>query len=39
MKESRYRPEVQQAGGKLVFPYLVDRNTGKSMYESSDIVK
>lgn len=30
-KESRFRPVVKEAGGKLSFPYLVDENTGKSM--------
>ena len=34
----RYRPEVVSRGGKAQFPYLVDPNTGKEMYESLDIV-
>jgi glutathione S-transferase len=34
----RYRPWVQERGGKAQFPYLVDPNTGKEMYESDDIV-
>jgi glutathione S-transferase len=34
----RYREEVKQRGGKYQFPYLVDPNTGKEMYESDDIV-
>ncbi len=34
----RYREEVKRRGGKYQFPYLVDPNTGKEMYESDDIV-
>ncbi|MCB1702638.1 MAG: glutathione S-transferase N-terminal domain-containing protein [Pseudomonadales bacterium] len=34
----RFRPEVEQRGGKAQFPYLVDPNTGIEMYESLDIV-
>ena len=34
----RYRPEVIERGGKALFPYLVDPNTGVEMYESLDIV-
>ena len=34
----RFRPRVKEMGGKLQFPYLVDPNTGKQMYESADIV-
>lgn len=34
----RYRPRVSEMGGKALFPYLVDPNTGVSMYESSDII-
>ncbi len=34
----RFRPEVKQRGGKAQFPYLVDPNTGKELYESDDIV-
>ena len=34
----RYREEVKARGGKYQFPYLVDPNTGKEMYESDDIV-
>jgi glutathione S-transferase len=33
-----YRPRVREQGGRELFPYLVDPNTGKAMYESSDIV-
>ena len=32
------RPRVRERGGRELFPYLVDPNTGKAMYESSDIV-
>jgi glutathione S-transferase len=35
---TRYRPEVVARGGKAQFPYLVDPNTGKEMYESDEIV-
>jgi len=35
---TRFRPEVQRRGGRQLFPYLVDPNTGKEMYESDDIV-
>lgn len=34
----RFRPRVQALGGKLQFPFLVDPNTGRRMYESADIV-
>jgi glutathione S-transferase len=33
-----YRPQVRAHGGREQFPYLVDPNTRKAMYESSDIV-
>jgi glutathione S-transferase len=33
-----YREEVKRRGGKAQFPYLVDPNTGKEMYESDAIV-
>ena len=33
-----YREELIQRGGKAQFPYLVDPNTGKEMYESDTIV-
>lgn len=35
----RYRPMVVEEGGKAQFPYLVDPNTNKRMYESLDIVE
>jgi glutathione S-transferase len=35
----RFRDEVVARGGKAQFPYLVDPNTGKAMYESDDIVR
>jgi glutathione S-transferase len=35
---TRYREELKRRGGKSLFPYLVDPNTGKEMYESDDIV-
>ena len=34
----RFREEVKKRGGKYQFPYLVDPNTGKEMYESDEIV-
>jgi len=34
-----FREEVKRRGGKSMFPYLVDPNTGKAMYESDDIVR
>jgi glutathione S-transferase len=36
---TRFRPRVAELGGKLRFPYLVDPNTGRSMYESADIIE
>ena len=36
---TRYRSVVKEKGGRLMFPYLVDPNTGKAMYESSDIIR
>jgi glutathione S-transferase len=35
----RFRPELVARGGKEQFPYLVDPNTGKEMYESDAIVQ
>ena len=34
----RFRDELIARGGKAQFPYLVDPNTGKEMYESAEIV-
>jgi glutathione S-transferase len=34
----RFRPEVEAKGGKQQFPYLVDPNTGRDLYESADII-
>ncbi|KAK7267989.1 hypothetical protein RIF29_20671 [Crotalaria pallida] len=34
-----FRPKVVQMGGKQQFPYMVDPNTGISMYESDDIIR
>jgi glutathione S-transferase len=36
---TRYRPRVLELGGKAQFPYLVDLNTGTSLYESRDIIR
>jgi glutathione S-transferase len=33
-----FRPRVREQGGRELFPYLVDLNARKAMYESSDIV-
>ncbi len=35
---ARFRPKVTDMGGKALFPFLVDPNSGKQMYESLDIV-
>ena len=35
----RHRPGVIAAGGKAQFPYLVDPNTGKALYESDEILR
>jgi glutathione S-transferase len=35
---TRFRPRAVAMGGRESFPYLVDPNTDRSMYESSDIV-
>jgi len=34
----RYRPRVEKLGGRKQFPFLVDPNTKRSMYESADII-
>jgi glutathione S-transferase len=34
----RFRPKVRAMGGRIMFPFIVDPNTGISMYESADIV-
>ena len=34
-----YRPELELRAGKQQFPYLIDLNTGKEMYESDAIVQ
>jgi glutathione S-transferase len=36
---TRFREKVKSKGGRYLFPYLVDPNTGVSMYESADIVE
>lgn len=36
---AKYRALVLASGGKEVFPYLEDNNTGTRLYESGDIVK
>jgi glutathione S-transferase len=35
---TRFRPKVVEMGGRAMFPFLVDPNTGKQMYQSGDIV-
>jgi glutathione S-transferase len=35
----RFRPGVVSRGGRAMFPYLIDPNTGEEMYESDDIVR
>tara|TARA_Y100001954_G_scaffold49593_1_gene52357 strand:+ start:3712 stop:4566 length:855 start_codon:yes stop_codon:yes gene_type:complete len=37
LQDSRFRGEVKKLGNKVMFPYLVDENTGKSFYESKYI--
>ena len=34
----RFRPKVAELGGKQQFPFLVDPDSGESMYESADII-
>jgi glutathione S-transferase len=34
-----FREKVKREGGRYQFPYLVDPNTGASMYESAEIVE
>jgi glutathione S-transferase len=34
----RFRPQAERLGGRQQFPFLVDPNTGESMYESADII-
>lgn len=34
---TRFRPRVKELGGRAMFPYLVDPNTGTALYESDDI--
>lgn len=36
---TRYRPRAVELGGKAQFPFLVDPNNGKQLYESDDINK
>ena len=35
----RYRPKITDRGGLQQFPYLVDPNTSREMYESDDILR
>jgi glutathione S-transferase len=34
----RFRPKVAKLGGKQQFPFLVDPNSGESLFESADII-
>uniref|UniRef100_A0A7S0UVV8 GST N-terminal domain-containing protein n=1 Tax=Polytomella parva TaxID=51329 RepID=A0A7S0UVV8_9CHLO len=34
-----WRPRVKELGGKTHLPFLVDKNTGRSIYNGDDIVK
>ena len=36
---TRFRPKVVAMGGSARFPYLVDPNTDKELFESADIVR
>lgn len=35
----RFRPKVIATGGKALFPFLIDPNTGAQLYESADIIE
>ncbi len=35
---TRFRPTSIERGGKAQFPFLIDPNTGRQLYESADIV-
>lgn len=35
---TRFRPRVVEMGGKARFPFLVDPNSGRAMFESAEIV-
>lgn len=35
----RFRSEVLRLGGKTQFPFLVDPNSGRSLYESDEIIR
>jgi glutathione S-transferase len=35
----RFRPRARTLGGKELFPFLVDPNTGARLYESADIIE
>lgn len=35
----RFRPTVIEQGGKAQFPFLMDENTGVTLYESADIIE
>lgn len=35
----RFRPVVKKLGGKQQYPFMVDPNTGTSLYESYDIIR
>ena len=35
---TRFRPELVQRGGKAQFPFLIDPNTRRELYESDEIV-
>ncbi len=35
---TRWRPQAAALGGKQQFPFLVDPNAGRSLYESADII-
>ncbi len=36
---TRFRPRLIERGGKAQFPYLLDPNTARELYESDDIVR
>ncbi|KAA0171252.1 hypothetical protein FNF27_06371 [Cafeteria roenbergensis] len=39
IKDSRFRGKVLELGGEAMFPFLVDPNTGRALYDSKDIVE
>ncbi|TAM11901.1 MAG: glutathione S-transferase [Nevskiaceae bacterium] len=36
---TRFRPRVKEIGGRMQVPFLVDPNTGRTLYESDSIIR